>query len=611
MPRISSDDVLAHSITVLKAFKEASGAISAVPALPAVVGALLEVVETIETVRENRKLCSELKERVVELGNELKEDFEKYRDAAEPSLNEQLDRMLSLLEDIKGELDTLSRKGRLSRLAHYGSTKEALKRHLGTVDQIKHKYVRTMLTALLTTALQQASFTKDQHLLFREVELRRIHKRDVISQSDIYSEQWIAEYGNHPVAVRYLRPEQDIEDIHKKIQAYSPCRSIHIAQYLGRSHPAMTHAFVVLETGGVDTIHYFRSPGNALEKLRFYLQMLADWEDLLRYIKAGGLLPSTNKEWHIHSPACLSSLSVGKHGTFIVSAEDLKETSDACLDHRFRMADEKYDHVATTERTHRILSYDAGSRSMMHILDCGMRPALGLGIGDLHKARLPQIWSYRMAERGVHATAGDYGYEDRQRGHFVRLGNVFDIVGHERFAFWENVTYVDGIVQTVETCDVSAQQVWSLVPGHDKWIGRALRRWIDPEHLERFWWLYACDVAERHTISLEDLVVVQTLSYTRNLWTTPNIKISDAIYFHCLPAMASGEMPSPFGYWSIGAEPSPGPWPDILIPGLELNRRKDIQYAYLSATQASLVACFFHCLGDMCLPSPDSRISHH
>ncbi|EMD30325.1 hypothetical protein CERSUDRAFT_78850, partial [Gelatoporia subvermispora B] len=111
------------------------------PVLPAVVGAVLELVEMITTVKHNKEQCHQLKERVIELGNELKQDFEEYHDAVDPSLNVHLDKMLSTLAVIKTDLVKLSREGNLSCWARQGSTRSMLERRLETVDQISHKYV--------------------------------------------------------------------------------------------------------------------------------------------------------------------------------------------------------------------------------------------------------------------------------------------------------------------------------------------------------------------------------------------------------------------------------------------------------------------------------------
>lgn len=97
----------------------------------------------------------------------------------------------------------------------------------------------------------------------------------------------------------------------------------------------------------------------------------------------------------------------------------------------------------------------------------------------------------------------------------------------------------------------------------------------------------------------------------------------DILYFHRLPIMSNGDVPSPFGYWSFDREPSPGPWPDISIPGLkmqyrywELRKRFSIgsdmrflyryeyRYTYLSAPQAQLATCFSDRLRALCPPLP-------
>ncbi|EMD39412.1 hypothetical protein CERSUDRAFT_82130 [Gelatoporia subvermispora B] len=236
MPRPSSDDVLSHSIAALRIFKEASSAISAVPVLSAVVGAVLEVVETIEAVKHNKEQCNQLKERVIELGNELKEDFEEYRDALDPSINVQLAQMLSKLDGIKIDIDRLSRKRYVSRWAHQGSIRTMVEKHLQTVEQISHKYVRNILKTLVKTGSQQATYTNDHHRYFRDCDLELGRTRELLVQRDIYSEQRIAEYNGRVVAVRYLHPGRSIENVLERIIGKMPQGSVPVLVVVTRNH---------------------------------------------------------------------------------------------------------------------------------------------------------------------------------------------------------------------------------------------------------------------------------------------------------------------------------------------------------------------------------------
>ncbi|OCH91765.1 hypothetical protein OBBRIDRAFT_791995 [Obba rivulosa] len=49
--------------------------------------------------------------------------------------------------------------------------------------------------------------------------------------------------------------------------------------------------------------------------------------------------------------------------------------------------------------------------------------------------------------------------------------------------------------------------------------------------------------------------------------------IKDCVYFHQLPASAYGDVPSPFGYWSLDSEPTAGPWPELPLTGVSVDCR--------------------------------------
>ncbi|EMD39326.1 hypothetical protein CERSUDRAFT_82056 [Gelatoporia subvermispora B] len=277
MPHPSSDEILSHSITMLAAFKEACTAISIVPALPAVVGALLEILKTIENVKKDKEVCTKLRNRVIELGHELKEDFDKFRYVIDPSLDLQLVKMLLTLKTVQEDLEKLSNLRRVSRWIHQGTIKTKLEGHIETVDQMGHTYLRTIVSALATNALRQVTYTQDQHRYFRECELEWREKRHVVGQSidNIFSEELIALWNGRAVVVRYLCEDHSTEDeVNNLITSFPSYRSPHMAQFLGRSHPGTKQAFIVLETGHIDLGRYLRTPGSVFDKLRCVFQMV-------------------------------------------------------------------------------------------------------------------------------------------------------------------------------------------------------------------------------------------------------------------------------------------------------------------------------------------------
>lgn len=67
------------------------------------------------------------------------------------------------------------------------------------------------------------------------------------------------------------------------------------------------------------------------------------------------------------------------------------------------------------------------------------------------------------------------------------------------------------------------------------------------------------------------------MNFTRNLTNTwlmvPLPECPSTLYFHQRPLLASGEAPSPWGYWSLDPEPTPGIWPTLQLDGIELTCR--------------------------------------
>ncbi|EMD39356.1 hypothetical protein CERSUDRAFT_72518 [Gelatoporia subvermispora B] len=510
MPSFTSDDVLIHFVSIHKAFKETSGAISAVPALLPLWARL--------RIRVKRRY------REIWRGDRPEPDF-------------QLQNMLTMLEPVQRGLVKMAQQKSVCRWMHRGSIKAKLRDHVDTIEEMRHKYLRMMLSSLAGNALEQAKYTvnqllygclmANQQMYFRECELELRDRRHTFDKSSIYSEEFTANQS-HSLSTPSLSVDHGVDS-----------RSPHIAKYLGRSHPNAPQAFVVSEIGEVTAGQYFRAPRSVLEKLRSFLQM-----DLTSYIMAVGL-----------------------------------------------MLDEQ-------NRNDLNIELAAGPRSMMHILDCETRPAaIGLDIDNLYKNLLPD------------AKLGDYGYADHQRGHFVRLGNVYEILRRERSVLWKDCMYIDGMLKALVNCDASAEGVWRTVLEPSKLTAFAFNGWLHAIDLQHFWWLYARNTAEYHGLSLEELVVVDVLDHSCTIVMDADVRDEEPItlYFHRLSLMSHGKVLSPFGYWSLDAEPSPGPWPDISIPGLNSQYRSYVRFVYLGAVQAQLVTRFSDCLRARHLPLPFSQ----
>ncbi|OCH86538.1 hypothetical protein OBBRIDRAFT_797087, partial [Obba rivulosa] len=121
-----------------------------------------------------------------------------------------------------------------------------------------------------------------------------------------------------------------------------------------------------------------------------------------------------------------------------------------------------------------------------------------------------------------------------------------------------------------------------------------------------FFWCHAYNLANSHGVALSDLILVDKKRYS---WEAQVLEPCGGqvghdmrgplggnnphdIYFHRLPPTEDGELPTPFGYWSFDPDPTPGPWPEIPSPGIQLSSRTDVSHTYLSEFQAELVTCF-------------------
>ncbi|EMD41212.1 hypothetical protein CERSUDRAFT_61329 [Gelatoporia subvermispora B] len=259
-----------------------------------------------------------------------------------------------------------------------------------------------------------------------------------------------------------------------------------IAQYLGRSHPATKQAFIVLGTGLDLRAQAFQ-----------HLTLVFRQGDQVRCLLGKDQVDTCVSQIHHHSPECLQSLSVGADGTFIVTAEDLSQTSGWCL---------KY-HLCVT---HDESSYDAGLHSMMRILNhYETRPSLlSRNIDNVYRTCMPQIWSNRWNVSCAHMETGDYGYEDRL---FTRIADVFTILGLECRINWNQWTSIDGVTLNVKICNVDPDIRLSLT--------------------------YSCTASINNDVHREEVC-------------------ASSVDFHWLPPTANGEILSPFGYWSLEAEGS-------------------------------------------------------
>ncbi|EMD30737.1 hypothetical protein CERSUDRAFT_127747 [Gelatoporia subvermispora B] len=317
-------------------------------------------------IKENKELCSQIKSRAIALGDELQEDFEDYRSARDPGLDAQLAEMLSrarTLETVRTDLAELTLQRTLSRWAHYGSTRNRLGGHLKTVDQIAHKYVRAMLRTLRNKAWQQAIYTEDQCpqlRYFRHCDLELQYRSSLFTNPNIYSEQWSAKYNGRAVAVRYLRPGEDIKTM--PLDNVLLRHNQHLIQYLGLSHPDITQPFVVLETGATH-------PSGLTLKIPVY--RLGEEEATLW----------SRRKISVTQVSLACDIIFAQHSMGKDTNERIRNFSEA---------------IRKSEVDHGDQDYHTGLQDMIQIVEHTPQPTMvDFNAGGLSQPRLPQIWSSR------------------------------------------------------------------------------------------------------------------------------------------------------------------------------------------------------------------------
>jgi len=323
---------------------------------------------------------------------------------------------------------------------------------------------------------------------------------------------------------------------------------------------------------------------------------------------------------HTHNN-CFSSLSFKDDGIPILLAEDLEGAHRHCFETCMRYVfgqTESTGYVPTTATIY----LDERARDCLSVLspDAGHCALLCDDVQSFRNFEgvcLPMIWDYAWFPDVVSAGPGDYGYIDHNTGLWTSLGTLAGSVPQEELFWWGLRDFVDD--DCITEIDGWDARTWSysLHTGSDRVSA------IDLELADtvegRFVWLRACDVAMQHDIRLQDLILARGVRYAWGMHvldTTPGtgeaahhnvndcndashdngdasrFPVPDTVYFHQLPPTANGEPPTPFGYWSLDAEPAPGPWPELRLPGIELKCSVRKAYAHLSGVQAELIACF-------------------
>jgi len=355
-------------------------------------------------------------------------------------------------------------------------------------------------------------------------------------------------------------------------------------------------------------MQYFKSSADPLARLRSYLQMYVDIEDAFVYSQSMQFPVALPGKPHNHF-RCMSSLSVKRDGTPLISADDLVNANRDCLNHRFLIlfsGNENMSRGSTTTTEPMSLA----PSKLLAVLDANARtdrPAHGtVECHDWNLDKWPEVWSNRELSYPMAAEPGDYGFMHPQAHSFVPLGSTSDLLRsspRQTSPIWREMAMRNKVLlEYADFANWSARR-WSYSLG-DLVEGMGVISYRLPDDvLGRFYWLHAGSIAELHGISLADVLLVYSVRYQWNIIVEeggPPLELSaggspvNEVYFHQLPLMANGKVPSPFGYWSLDPDPVPGPWPEISLPGVRLTRRIDMWSCFLTKLGAEWVTCFHH-----------------
>ncbi|EMD35476.1 hypothetical protein CERSUDRAFT_96592 [Gelatoporia subvermispora B] len=175
---------------------------------------------------------------------------------------------------------------------------------------------------------------------------------------------------------------------------------------------------------------------------------------------------------------------------------------------------------------------------------------------------------------GMCAGLGDFGFIDHKASKaFIRLGNLAD--------FLENVGDISYTWSGNNSTECGLEYEWDGTtytykpePGYRHCS--CIPEQIPLYYVNIFFWFHAMKLAEHHRIDARQLIL-------REL---------DALYFHQLPVSDKGEVLSPLGYWSAQTSPTPGPWPNLLVPNKQLNSGATLLMACLNNLHVELLRCF-------------------
>ncbi|OCH89776.1 hypothetical protein OBBRIDRAFT_648813 [Obba rivulosa] len=576
---LNTSDVLANVIAALETLSNASSVISAVPFLGAVLNSVLSLVTAIQKVKGEKERCAQLAKRALDLMTCVEEYFSANADA------------------IDGDLVASHSLSAISRFFRRDSLSAKLDNHLNNLDDARRLFILACIIALRQASIRQERYGIQGLRLFRLGDLELCRVRSIRNNyTSAYREEWEGRLDGRAVIIRILHQKYSGESVAAAlVKRINLCDHPYVVQILGYSHPSSRTNFYVMEAGSVNALPYLTTK-DSKAKLRWYLQLFVDYEHLYSYLQSQQFPVARCPQVHIHTN-CLSSFSLKEDGTLMLPAEDLENANLYCLQYRLGMLFHHCHQQATS------ISDDSpyepiaeSARALLSTLDEEHSYADGLRRHyDSYHDGLPNVWHCHAAPNIVQAELGDFGYIDTQRSKtFVRLGNVSELLEHvgEVSYLWLGETVTEG--------DFGCE--WGETTyRYDQGVGGHLRGSVPEQiplgYINTFFWFHAASAVKHHKIKLQDLVLLSAKEH----WWTINVDHGSSkshtakdkvIHFHFLPLSYEGKVLSPFGYWSLDSEASPGPWPVLSLPNLRLSCGTTLFATYLSEFHAELLECF-------------------
>ncbi|KAH9949924.1 hypothetical protein B0H21DRAFT_725264 [Amylocystis lapponica] len=581
---VNGADVLADTIVVLEVLQTASSAVCIAPFLGPIVGSVLSLVQTFNI-------------RATDLAN----------DSA--ATDESSQRTSTLSSHLKGNT--------FSRFLRHATIAEILDRELESLNDAWHSFDTACLIIMQQKIDRLTRFSQDQAVYdaasqlrlfrFNDLKLHQVRGAWRASYGAPSCDEWEGEWDGRAVVVRMLRSAasgctKTNKDLALLASSIPRVHHPHVGQILGYSHPTLRERFYVLETGPIPIASYLKQQ-DVMTRVRLWLQMVIDFQDTYRYISQlqHGLKRNVS---HRHHLVCLPSAALKSTGKLIIAAEDLTHANYQCF----------YPQLCRLYEAHHGMSPPLDRCS----LECRACHTIGADsrCGDNEPKSPHELLSAIECERNnsnplltsriflgiqlytifhypdiLKARFGDFGHIDKKNGAFIPFGNIFTRTGVElkqKSKYW--ASSISSVSQVVTPFSWPVRIKRYTISRSGLYTGsyaimKIVRR-LDQADSISFWDL-ATDIAEQNKLSLQHLAFVDKISYVFQGGFEYDIECTDHhselagdfdevptdVFFYQLPLMQNGDPPSPWGYWSLIPEPTPGPWPILTLPGIKINCR--------------------------------------